>query len=140
MKTIELINLLGIIEGSIVAMDSEYKRQRFNIILSKIEEKPLQGDSIDNIIKKTGEYYGLPEDYHETDSQKRAFVYARQQAMMIIYELFPRKSLEYIGSCFGGRDHATVLHAKKTVKNNCDTDKKYKKEYKDLRKKFGLNL
>jgi len=43
------------------------------------------------------------------DTRKRECVYARAIYFKVTRELFPRKSLEYIGSLVG-RDHASVLH------------------------------
>lgn len=136
MKTIELINLLQIIERSIDEMDSEYKRIRFNLILIKLRKKLISASkqmTPAKIRRKVGEFYDIPEDYHENKTRKREYVQPRQQAMFIIYRMFPKKSLQSIGNLFG-KDHTTVLHAKKTVNNLIDTDRKYRLRFEDLLK------
>jgi hypothetical protein len=45
----------------------------------------------------------------QVDTRKRESVYARAIYFKVTRELFPRKSLEHIGSLVG-RDHASVLH------------------------------
>ena len=50
---------------------------------------------------------------------------------------FTKASLASIGSQIGKRDHATVLHACKTVDNLAETDKQFRKYIEDLTKKFS---
>ena len=44
---------------------------------------------------------------------------------------------ENLGSQIGKRDHATVLHACKTVDNLSSTDKQFRKYVEDLAKKYS---
>jgi chromosomal replication initiator protein len=48
-----------------------------------------------------------------------------------------KASLASIGTQIGKRDHATVLHACKTVDNLASTDKQFNKYVEDLRKKLS---
>lgn len=59
-----------------------------------------------------------------TISKKRPIVTARQVAMYIIKDK-TKYSLAFIGSFFN-RDHATVLHANKTIKNLMEFDKEFR--------------
>jgi len=56
-------------------------------------------------------------------NRKREYVQTRQIAMFLSKSL-TKESLANIGRNIGDKDHATVLHACKTVKNLIDTDKK----------------
>ena len=49
-----------------------------------------------------------------------------------------KSSLAAIGLQCGNKDHATVLHACRTVSNLYDTDKKYKNSVDELEKKIKL--
>ena len=49
-----------------------------------------------------------------------------------------KSSLANIGMHCGGKDHATVLHACKTVNNLIDTDKRFRGYIDDLNKKISL--
>ncbi len=51
---------------------------------------------------------------------------------------FTKASLASIGSQIGKRDHATVLHACKTVDNLSSTDKQFRKYVEDLGKKLSI--
>ena len=82
-------------------------------------------------------------DYFEMDlmtlqskTRKRHIVQARQLAMYFA-KRYTKASLASIGSQIGKRDHATVLHACRTVENLADTDKQFKKYIEDLSKKFS---
>ena len=57
-------------------------------------------------------------------NRKRHVVQARQLAMFF-GKKFTKASLANIGSQIGDRDHATVLHACKTVDNLVTTDKQF---------------
>jgi chromosomal replication initiator protein len=70
-------------------------------------------------------------------TRKRHIVQARQLAMFFAKK-YTKSSLASIGSQIGDRDHATVLHACKTIDNLLETDKQFKKYYEDINKKFSL--
>jgi chromosomal replication initiator protein len=46
--------------------------------------------------------------------------------------------LATIGAQIGGKDHATVLHACKTVNNLKDTDKHFRNQINDIEKKLKV--
>jgi hypothetical protein len=77
-------------------------------------------------------FYNLPEYIFESKTRDHDIVKARQQSMYFAKEL-TKVSLAKIGLINGGKDHATVLHAVKTVNNMLDTDKNYKEEFSQLR-------
>ena len=49
-----------------------------------------------------------------------------------------KNSLAMIGKYCGNKDHATVLHACKTVDNLSSTDKQFRKFVEDLGKKLSV--
>ena len=57
---------------------------------------------------------------------------------MFFAKKFTKSSLANIGSQIGDRDHATVLHACKTVDNLVSTDKQFRKFVDDINKKLTL--
>jgi chromosomal replication initiator protein len=62
-------------------------------------------------------------------------VQARQLAMYFSKRM-TKASLASIGSQIGNRDHATVLHACKTVDNMLETDKQFRKFIEEITKKL----
>lgn len=71
--------------------------------------------SIDNIIKTVAEYYKLKVSEMLSKKRNRSVARPRQIAMALCKEL-TNHSLPEIGDAFGGRDHTTVLHACRLVK------------------------
>ncbi len=66
------------------------------------------------IIAETAEYFGFSVEEIKGKGRTRALVTARQCAMYLCREL-TEMPLMAIGDAFGGRDHTTVMHAKKKV-------------------------
>ncbi len=77
------------------------------------------------------EYFKLSVDAILTKSRKREVVQARQIAMYLAKQM-TSNSLSSIGHTIGNRDHATVLHACKTVDNQIETDKQFRKSVQDI--------
>ncbi|MBA2653579.1 MAG: chromosomal replication initiator protein DnaA [Gammaproteobacteria bacterium] len=71
--------------------------------------------SIDNIQKTVAEYYKIKVVDLLSKKRSRFLARARQIAMALAKEL-TNHSLPEIGEAFGGRDHTTVLHACRKVK------------------------
>jgi len=84
--------------------------------------KNLTISQIQNIVC---DYYRIPVDAIQTKGRKRELVQARQVSMYFA-RIKKCGSLREIGLEIAGRDHATVLHACKTVNNLIDTDKDLK--------------
>ena len=93
--------------------------------------------SIDYIQKIVSEYFGLSVEQMNSKTRKRNIVQARQLAMFLA-KAHTKTSLTTIGLHCGNKDHATVLHACKTVQNLIETDKEFKGYADDLEKKIKL--
>ena len=64
----------------------------------------------------TAEYFGVTIDDLTGSSRSRVLVTARQIAMYLCRELTDL-SLPKIGQTFGGRDHTTVMHAERKIRD-----------------------
>ena len=65
--------------------------------------------------------------------RNRSLARPRQVAMALCKELTDH-SLPEIGEAFGGRDHTTVLHACRKIKELCDIDLAIRDDYSNLLK------
>lgn len=87
--------------------------------------------SIENIQKTVAEYYKVKVSELLSKRRNRFPTRARQMAMALAKELTSH-SLPEIGEAFGGRDHTTVLHATRKIKELIDSDPEMKEDYQHL--------
>jgi len=92
---------------------------------------------IDNIQKTVAEYYKIRMSDLLSSKRTRSLARPRQLAMALAKEL-TNYSLPEIGSQFGGRDHTTVLHATRKVKELRESDQKIDEDYKNLLRTLSL--
>ena len=83
--------------------------------------------SVEDIIGTVCKFFGLELSAIHTKSRKKEVVQARQVAMYLTKQ-FTELSTSKIGKLIGGKDHATVLHAVKTVKGQCEVDKSFRSD------------
>ncbi|UYM18378.1 chromosomal replication initiator protein DnaA [Endozoicomonas euniceicola] len=87
--------------------------------------------SIDNIQRTVAEYYKIKVADILSKRRSRSVARPRQIAMALSKELTSH-SLPEIGDAYGGRDHTTVLHACRKVKELTGTDSEIRDDYKNL--------
>jgi len=86
---------------------------------------------IDNIKKTVAQYYNIR--VSDLDSKKRTRTLARpRQIAMTLSKELTNHSYPEIGAEFGGRDHTTVLHACKKIKELIESDIKFEEDYRIL--------
>lgn len=130
------------LEGAIISLiaHSSFNREEITLDLAKkIVDNYVKNTkreiSIDFIQEVVSDYFQLDLDTLQSKTRKRHIVQARQLAMFFSKK-YTEASLASIGKQIGKRDHATVLHACKTVDNLSSTDKKFKKFVEDLNTKI----
>jgi len=87
--------------------------------------------TIENIQKTVAEYYKVKVADLLSKRRSRSIARPRQMAMALAKEL-TNHSLPEIGEYFGGRDHTTVLHACRKVKELIVDDNDFSEDYKNL--------
>ena len=132
------------LEGAIISLiaQSSFNHREVTLELAKmVVEKFVKNVkreiSIDYIQKVVSDYFQLDVETLKSKTRKRHVVQARQLAMFFAKK-FTKASLANIGSQIGDRDHATVLHACKTVDNLVSTDKQFRKFVDDINKKLSV--
>ncbi|CAG1772365.1 MAG: chromosomal replication initiator protein DnaA [Dokdonella sp.] len=90
-----------------------------------------QAISIPNIQKVVADYYQMRVVDLLSKRRSRSIARPRQIAMTLAKEL-TEHSLPEIGDAFGGRDHTTVLHACRTVRDLRETDGKLRQDWDKL--------
>jgi chromosomal replication initiator protein len=111
------------LEGALIRVTAfaSLNRQPVDISLAEIVLKDLIPDQAGpeitaaTIMAQTAQYFGLSIDDLCGSSRSRVLVTARQIAMYLCRELTDL-SLPKIGQQFGGRDHTTVMHADRKIR------------------------
>jgi len=132
------------LEGALISLlaQSTLNRKEITLELAKMMIDRLVKNSkkeisVDYIQKVVCDYFNLSPDLLQSKTRKREIVQARQIAMYFSKSL-TKSSLASIGALIGGKDHATVLHACKTVNNLMDTDKRFKNQIETIEKKLKV--
>jgi chromosomal replication initiator protein len=87
--------------------------------------------TIDNIQKTVAEYFKIRMADLLSKSRRRSVTRPRQLAMCLAKELTTH-SLPEIGDAFGGRDHTTVIHGCRRIKDLRESDNRIGEDYKNL--------
>jgi chromosomal replication initiator protein len=131
------------LEGALISLVAQSTLNRKAITLElarqmidKFVKNTTREISIDFIQKIVSDYFSLPLELLKSKTRKREVVQARQIAMFFAKNM-TKSSLASIGLQCGGKDHATVLHACRTVNNLMETDKKFKVYIEEIEKKIG---
>jgi chromosomal replication initiator protein len=87
--------------------------------------------TIDNIQKTVVEYFKIRMADLSSKSRRRSITRPRQIAMSLAKELTTH-SLPEIGDAFGGRDHTTVMHACRRIKELRESENRIREDYRNL--------
>tara|TARA_X000000368_G_scaffold387812_1_gene348836 strand:+ start:131 stop:1561 length:1431 start_codon:yes stop_codon:yes gene_type:complete len=133
------------LEGALISLlaQSSLNKKEITIdlaknMLDKFVKNTVREVSIDFIQKVVCDYFDIPIETMKSKTRKREIVQCRQLAMFFSKQM-TKSSLAMIGKHCGNKDHATVLHACKTVNNLADTDKRFKGYISDIQKKLTLS-
>jgi len=132
------------LEGALISLlaQSTLNKKEITIdltkqIIDKLVKNTKREISIDYIQKVVCDYFNMPMEMLKSKTRKREIVQARQIAMFFAKSM-TKSSLVTIGTQIGNKDHATVLHACKTVNNLIDTDKSFRVYIDEIEKKLKL--
>jgi chromosomal replication initiator protein len=91
-----------------------------------------QNLDIGTIISVVSKFYDIDESLLRLKSKRQEIVIARHTAMFLSKEL-TACSLQTIGAHFGGRNHATVIHACKCVEDEISSDPSFAEKIEQLK-------
>ena len=92
-----------------------------NLLREVLHEEGRFTISIDVIQKKVAEHYDIRLADMTSRRRPENIAFPRQVAMFLSRQM-TESSLNAIGEAFGGRDHGTVLHACRLVKDRMEVD------------------
>jgi chromosomal replication initiator protein len=88
-----------------------------------LQEEARRAVTIDQIQKRVAEHFDVRIADMTSKRRPANIAFPRQIAMYLAREL-TKSSLSEIGDAFGGRDHGTVLHAHRLVKDKIRNEEK----------------
>jgi chromosomal replication initiator protein len=104
-------------------------------ITQKIVGEQQNDLTIDKVQKVVCDYFNITRDDLLSKTRKRQIVQARQIAMYMSRTLI-NCSLSTIGAEIGGKDHATVLHACKTIEERLTIEKSLQEDLEKIENEF----
>lgn len=132
------------LEGALISLLAQSSLNRTDVdvelarsMLKNFVEAVSREITIESIQSIVGEHLSVEVELMKAKTRKRDIVQARQIAMYFAKEM-TRHSLKSIGLHFGGRDHSTVIHALQTVSDLIATDKYFKQNVTEIRKRISL--
>lgn len=84
--------------------------------------------NFNDLVSKVADYYQLTAEDIKSESRKKEVSQARQLLMLIAKKEFNR-TLERIGTYFGGKNHATVIYAIRNIEDKIKTDEYVSRDY-----------
>ena len=139
-----ITNNIRELEGALISLLAHSTLNKENItielarqIIDKLVKNTTHELNVGYIQKVVCDYFNLNSDAITSKTRKREIVQARQIAMYFAKNM-TKLSLATIGAQIGGKDHATVLHACKTVNNLIDTDRQFKNYIDEIEKKLKM--
>ena len=109
------------------AITLEFAKDALRDLLA-LQEKLV---TVENIQKTVAEYYKIRIADLLSKRRRRSIARPRQVAMALAKEL-TNHSLPEIGDAFGGRDHTTVLHACRRIKELRESERRIGEDYMNL--------
>ena len=100
----------------------------------KVDNHPL---TIDDILEKVCNHYGVSQQNVFSKSRKRDFVQVRQISMYLAQK-YTKMPAGRIGQLIGGRDHSTVIHSCNTIEQRLKVDRAFSAELSSIENSFML--
>lgn len=106
-------------------------------VVRNLLQQPVRSMSVEHIQETVAKELNIPGDLLRSKTRKREVTQARQIAMFLTVE-YTKLTLKAIGLHFGGRDHATVIHARGVVSKAIKSDSSVSELIDKLRQKLEL--
>ena len=130
------------LEGALISIMAQASLNKKEItlelakqIIDKYVKQSTPEITIDYIIKLVSNHFGISIEECKSTTRRREIVQARQ-FIMYLAKKYTKISLTSIGLQCGNKDHATVLHACKTINNLLETDKQFRSHAETIERKI----
>jgi len=126
-NTRELEGAITKVQGLGLLNDGQIDLELAKAALGETETPEQKRITIQQIFDAVTKYYNVRPADLQSKKRHKSIAFPRQVCMYLARR-HTRYSLEEIGGYFGGRDHTTVLHAVRTIQQDCDDDREIAKQ------------
>lgn len=139
--TAKFASNIRILEGHIKTIAANVVGNRANTVVTvnlvkSVLKDPLAAKAklvtVDNIKQTVADYFRITVADIDSKARPRNIAHPRMLAMVLAREL-TGQSYPSLGKQFGGRDHTTVINAKKKIQKMCEKDVQMKEAYENLK-------
>lgn len=130
----ELEGILNSVMAHATILNKEADVSLARRIIDKAIVRAPREVTIDSIIQAVCNHYNVSSEEISSSSRKRNIVQARQVAMYLSQQHVKDITLVRIGERIGKKDHTTVLHACKSIKDAIGFDKELKNDVEEIEK------
>ena len=109
------------------------------VIKNVVNYEATKQVSVDTIVSTVCNHYGVTQQDLFSRTRKSNVVRARQVAMYLSKQM-TELSTAKIGTLVGNKDHATVIHACKTISGQLEIDKAFQREMAELTNAFQAKV
>ncbi|MDD6891726.1 MAG: chromosomal replication initiator protein DnaA [Bacteroidales bacterium] len=128
----ELEGIVNSMLAQSILLKREINLELAHRIVSKaVKCAEVKSLTVNDIIEKVCSHYKVDTSTIHTKTRKREVVQVRQVAMYLAKK-HTETSSSKIGKLIGNKDHATVLHACKIIKDQVEVDKAFKAEIEEI--------
>ena len=131
----ELIGVINSVIAHSMIYKSDLSLDLLKETINKIAANQKKIINISHIQEIVCDYFGIRKEQLLSKTRKREIALPRQLAMYFSKE-YTSATYARIGHEMGGKDHSTVMHAHKTIKDYSEMDKDVKKYIKELKEKI----
>jgi len=126
-NTRELEGAITKVQGLGLLNDGQIDLELAKAALGETETPEQKRITIQQIFDAVTKYYNVRPADLQSKKRHKSIAFPRQVCMFLARR-HTRYSLEEIGGYFGGRDHTTVLHAVRTIDQDCKDDREVAKQ------------
>lgn len=134
---VNIRELEGVLKN--IVLQSQLKKQKITTLdiknLFKATMKKKRGMSPKEVVKTVSGFYNIDEELIYEKTRRKEVVMARQMIMFILREDF-NISYPVIGAELGGKDHTTIIHSYKKIKQELEKNPQMLQEYEELKNMF----
>jgi chromosomal replication initiator protein len=134
---VNIRELEGVLKN--IVLQTQLKKQKISILdiknIFKNNIKKKRTISPKEVVRIVADFYNIDEALIYEKTRRKEVVQTRQMIMYLLREEF-NISYPLIGQELGGKDHTTIIHSYKKIKQELEQNPKLVQEYEELKSMF----